>query len=84
MFRKMNSEEIPIDYIWSKEIMDYELGFIWSGQEYFLKDFSRTHGNPWIASGLFPDYIHGSCWHSPVYVELVDSDHVNVYERIEE
>ena len=66
----------------------YLPSFYFAYTRYFLKDFIRTHNNPWVSDN-FPSYIHGyssTCYsaYAPIYIELVDDAHVNVYEYIDE
>ena len=81
---KINDEPIEIEYIEDEhdETRDFEPSFWVNNRRYYLNDFLRTHNNPWIG-GDFPEYIHGvetENYYNPIYIELIGSDAVNVYE----
>lgn len=81
---KINDEPIEIEYIEDEhdETRDFEPSFWVNNRRYYLNDFLRTHNNPWIG-GDFPEYIHGvkaDAYYHPIYIELIGSDAVNVYE----
>lgn len=56
-----------------------------SGGQYYLSEFIRCHNNPWITDN-FPEYIHAYhedyIW-NPLYIELIDDEHINIYEEVE-
>ena len=95
---KQNIEPIEIeDGLYTEDDKDifgdeeevYLPSFVYAYTRYFIKDFIRTHNNPWVSDN-FPEYIHGFSSYSyyseysPIYIELVGDSYVNVYEYIEE
>ena len=81
MYTKLNSDPIMLECLLDARD-DYDLmpSFEYEGRRYYLNDFIRVHGNPWI-DDIFPDYIHGmesDCYPSGIYVEVI-GDAVNVY-----
>lgn len=86
MFKKLNIEGIEIKTVPdTAEARDFEPSFWWDGKRYYLNDFIRVHNNPWLgACEDIPEYIHGvqsNAYYKPLYIELVGSDYVNVYEK---
>ena len=87
-FEKQNEEPIEIEYI--EHPGDYRtVGLfpaIWFENHYiFLEDFTRVHNNPWYVYVEFPDFIHGiqnNVYSQPLFIELVDDSHANVYYSI--
>lgn len=60
----------------------YEPYFNWSGKRHYLKDFIRTHNNPWTCSKHYPTFIHGIKYEIPgLYIEYVNEETINIYER---
>ena len=84
---KQNNEPIEIDYLADAhdEERDFAPSFWYWCRRYYLDDFVRVHNNPWVCDE-YPAYIHGmeadEYWH-PLFIELVGSDYVNVYEEKE-
>ena len=86
-YKRMNEELIPIETVPDEheEALDFEPSFWFHNRRYHLKDFCRTHNNPWISVD-YPDFIHGyesGNYYDPIYIELVGSAFVNVYTEIE-
>ena len=90
MFLKKNDQPIQIEYVADEHLSerDFTPSFWFWNRRYYLADFIRCHNNPWIGSGLgddFPEHIHGfeadNYW-SPLYIEIVGGEYVNVYEEI--
>ena len=84
-YKKLNDEPIEIESVEDEheEKNDFEPSFWWRNRRYFLKDFTRTHNNPWC-SGNFPEHIHGmesENYYCPLYIELIGDSAVNVYEE---
>ena len=95
-FVKLNEEPIEIKYVVcseedfivsGKEDVEAEPVFKWDGETYYLNGFVRTHNNPFSGIPDCPDYIHGyepTRYWKGLFVELVGSDYVNVYEERED
>ena len=85
-FVKLNSKPIEIEYVPDEmdEGKDFEPSFVWGGQRYYTGDFVRCHNNPYIGD-VFPEYIHGyeaENYYGALYIEIVNSDELNVYEGV--
>lgn len=81
---KMNNEPIEIEYVEDEhdETKDFEPSFWYYNRRYYMADFIRCHNNPWVWDN-FPAHIHGyeaENYYHPIYIELIGSDAVNVYE----
>ena len=78
-FEKLNDCEIQI-----YENPDGSLKFEFDGAWYKLDDFIRVHNNAWFSGDDFPEYIQGmySEGYFPIFIELIGSDYVNVYEAV--
>lgn len=84
---KKNEEPIEIEYVEDEhdEEKDFQPSFWWNNKRYYLRDFGRTHNNPWVHFFDMPDYIHGyemEEYVNPLFIELIGGDQaVNVYEE---
>lgn len=89
IFEKLNAEPLQIEYIEDEQgtAGEYSPSFWYNGSRYFLGDFIRLHGSPWIDGTDYPDHIHGmeqgNYW-SPLYIEIIGGEEVNVYRATEE
>ena len=82
---KLNDEPIEIEFVEDEHdgARDFTPSFWWNNRRYYLDDFTRTHNNPWIG-GEWPENIHAfesNEYYSPLYIELVGDEAVNVYEN---
>ena len=85
-FIKKNDEPLPVECVEDEheEELDFVPSFWWNNRRYYLQDFIRCHNNPWVVCYGFPEYIHGyeaDNYVNPLYIELIGSDFVNVYEE---
>ena len=88
VFVKLNDEPIPIEYVEDEheESRDFQPSFWWYNRRYYLDDFIRCHNNPWYPGYGIPDHIHGveaDNYRSPLFIELIGDDAVNVYREDE-
>lgn len=89
IFEKQNAEPLQIEYIEDEheEARDYTPSFWYNGSRYYLEDFIRLHGSPWISGADYPEHIHGveaNNYYTPLYIEIIGSEEVNVYRAAEE
>lgn len=87
-WEKLNKEPIRIETVPDEhdESLDFEPSFWWNNRRYHLKNFIRTHNNPWVG-GQWPEFIHAyeaEEYHNPLYIELIGDDAVNIYKEAEE
>ena len=85
---KQNKKPVHIEYVEDEheESRDFLPSFWWNNRRYYLNDFIRCHNNPWISCAAFPEYIHAyeaDQYVNPLYIELVDDEHINIYEEKE-
>ena len=83
-FVKQNYEPVAIEYFedTEDESLTIRPGFVWNDCRYYLDQFMRCHNNPWILD-TFPEHIHAmQCdqYYEPLFLELVGSDYVNIYQ----
>ena len=67
----------------AKKTEDYdEPYFNWQNKREYLSNFVRTHHNPWMGEGHYPDFIHGvkNGYTQNLYIEITKDEKVNVYE----
>lgn len=68
------------------ESMDFQPSFWYWGRRYYLEDFVRVHGNPWVHD-VYPDEVHGmeaDEYFHPLFIGLDDSaETVTIYEEVE-
>ncbi len=86
-FIKQNDELLPIEVVPDEhdESRDFEPSFWFYNRRYFLNDFIRVHNNPWISDN-FPEFLCGmepENYTNPIFIELVGSAFINVYEERE-
>ena len=65
---------------------DFAPSFLFNGARYWLKDFIRCHGTPWINSKDFPEYIdafQGNEYNFPLYIHMNADQTIEVYIRKE-
>lgn len=83
IFEKKTNTPIKIEMIPDEDPnLHLEASFLFKGNRYYLKDFMRTHDNPWIGS-RFPDNIDGidfTLYDSGIAIEWHDNYTVDVYE----
>lgn len=83
IFEKQTDIPIKIEMLPSEDPnLEYEPSFLYKGDRYYLKDFMRTHNNPWIGS-KFPDEIDGidfTFYDSGIAIQWHDDYTVDVYE----
>ena len=85
-WEKLNTEPIPVETVEDEheEALDFEPSFWWNNKRYYLKNFIRTHNNPWIG-GEWPEFIHGyeaGEYYNPLFIELIGDEAVNVYKEV--
>lgn len=83
-FVKQNNEPVAIEYFedTEDESLTIRPGFVWNDCRYYLDQFMRCHNNPWTLD-TFPEHIHAmQCdqYYEPLFLELVGSDYVNIYQ----
>ncbi len=65
---------------------DFGFGFLYEGKKYFLRDFVKTHNNPWGNMDT-PDFIHAydsTEIFKPLFIELSeDGEAVQIYQEEE-
>lgn len=80
-FTKQNKRPLKIYYT-----MKGDAYFNWKKHRKHLKNFLRTHNNPWIGDLHLPEHIHGfetDQYYNPLYIEIIygADDAVNVYYK---
>ncbi len=84
-FIKLNDEPVLIEYVEDEHEAerDFTPSFWFENSRHYMDDYIRVHNNPWM-SDTFPEHIHAmesNEYYHPLYLELVDSEHVNVYRE---
>ena len=85
IYTKLNEEPIEIEYVSDPDDSseEWQPSFLFDDKRWLLRDFVRTHNNPWGGINDCPEYIHGyyahDCW-NPYFIGLVGGDEaVDVY-----
>lgn len=90
-FVKLNDEPVEIEFVEDEHEAenDFKPSFWWRNRRYFLENFTRTHGNPWMGTWIddpYPEHIHtmeADNYYRPLFIELVGDEFVNIYEERE-
>lgn len=90
-FVKLNDEPVKIECVEDEHeaANDFKPSFWWWNRRYFLENFTRTHGSPWMGTWIddpYPEHIHAmeaDNYYRPLFIELIGDEFVNIYEERE-
>ena len=87
-FIKQNEEPVPIECVEDEheEARDFQPSFWWNNRRYYLDNFVRCHNNSWLGPVEYPEHIYAyeaDQYVNPIFIELVDGEHINIYEEKE-
>lgn len=85
-WRKVDT--VPVEYVEDEhdESRDFQPSFWYWNRRYYLEDFVRVHGNPWIYDD-YPEEVQGmeaDEYYHPLFIGYDEAlEAVTIYEEVE-